>query len=94
MVKQRKVPLRICVGCREKKAKRDLVRIVRTPDGEVVFDSTGKKAGRGAYICPLQACLEKAARGRRLEKNLQAPVSEALLTELQAMLAGATHDGG
>ncbi len=86
MIRKRKIPLRVCIGCQEKKPKKELVRIVRTPAGDVDLDLTGKKPGRGAYICPLQACLKKAIKGRRLEKNLQLPVSKELVEAISAML--------
>ncbi|HOL18397.1 MAG TPA: YlxR family protein [Bacillota bacterium] len=86
MIKPRKIPLRICLGCSEKKPKRELVRIVRTPQGEVVLDLTGKKAGRGAYICPNSECLKKALKGKRLEKNLQHPLSPGVVDEIIAYL--------
>ena len=82
MIKKRKVPLRVCIGCQEKKAKKELVRIVRTPEGDIVLDLTGKKAGRGAYLCPCEACLQKAVKGKRLEKNLQQAVSAELLEDI------------
>jgi len=83
MIKKRKVPMRVCIGCQEKKPKKELVRIVRTPTGEVVLDSTGKSAGRGAYICPQEECLNRAIKGRRLEKNLQTKISEELVKEIK-----------
>ena len=86
MLKQRKIPLRVCIGCQEKKPKKELVRIVRTPSGDVVLDLTGKKPGRGAYICPLQTCLKQAIKGKRLEKNLQMPVSNELFAAIEAIL--------
>ncbi len=86
MVKKRKIPLRICVGCRTKKPKKELVRIVRTPEGEVVLDMTGKKAGRGVYICPLEDCFKKAVKGKKLEKNLRTTISTELIEELTAVL--------
>ncbi len=79
MVKKRKIPLRICIGCQEKKAKKDLIRIVRTPEGEVVLDPSGKKSGRGAYICPSAECLHKAVKGKRLERNLQHIIPEQVI---------------
>ncbi len=82
MKKPRKIPLRMCVGCQEKKNKRELVRIVRTPEGDIVLDATGKKAGRGAYICPLRECLEAAIKKKRLEKSLQQLISREVLEEL------------
>jgi hypothetical protein len=86
MIKRRKIPLRVCIGCQEKKVKKELVRVVRTPEGSIILDLTGKKPGRGAYICPLQSCLQKAIKGKRLEKNLQMPVSSELVNAISAML--------
>jgi len=74
-VKRRHVPMRMCVGCQEMKPKREMVRIVRTPEGEVLVDPTGKKSGRGAYVCPDEGCLEKAVKARRLEKALGREIS-------------------
>ncbi|MDY6825787.1 MAG: YlxR family protein [Bacillota bacterium] len=85
-MKKRKVPMRVCIGCQEKKLKKELVRIVRTPTGEVMLDLTGKKAGRGAYICPREECLNKAIKARRLEKNLQTKISDELLKEINTTL--------
>lgn len=62
MMKQKKVPMRMCVGCREMKPKRELLRVVRSPEGEISFDLTGRKSGRGAYVCRSQDCLQKAVR--------------------------------
>ena len=86
MIKKRKVPMRVCIGCQQKIAKKELIRVVRTPDGEAVLDSTGKKSGRGAYLCRRQDCFKKAIKGKRLEKNLQMPVDEGLLNDLAALL--------
>lgn len=94
MMKKRKIPLRVCIGCQEKKQKKELIRIVRTPEGDVVLDLTGKKPGRGAYICPLQACLKSAIKGKRLEKNLQIPVSKELVENISAMLENELEDKG
>jgi len=82
----KKIPLRKCLGCNEQRPKRELVRIVRTPEGEIVLDKTGKQAGRGAYICPDPSCLKKAVKGKRIEKSLEVPVSEALLESLAQTL--------
>ena len=82
----KKIPLRKCLGCNEQKPKRELVRIVRTPDGSIVLDSTGKQAGRGAYICPDPACLKKAQKGKRIEKSLETTVSEELFESLALTL--------
>ena len=86
MIKPRKVPMRICVACRERIPKRELVRLVRTPAGEVVVDPTGKKAGRGAYICLRRECLRKALQGKRLEKSLECPLSSAVIAALTALV--------
>ena len=79
-MKQKKVPLRMCLGCQEMKPKKELIRIVRDKEGGVSVDFTGKKAGRGAYICRDSACLEKARKGKRLEKAFEAPVSQESTT--------------
>ena len=64
-MKQRKIPMRMCVGCREMKPKRELLRVVRSPEGEITFDLTGRKPGRGAYVCRSAECLGLAVLGRR-----------------------------
>jgi len=89
-VKQRRVPMRMCLGCQQMKPKRELIRVVRTPQGEVVLDPTGKKSGRGAYVCPDPGCLEKAVKGKRLEKALERPVEPELLVSLREKLTPAT----
>lgn len=70
----KKIPMRQCVGCREMKPKRELLRIIRTPEDEILADATGKKNGRGAYICPDRECLQKAIKGRGLERSLKMAV--------------------
>ena len=78
----KKVPERICIVCSEKKAKKDLIRIVRLPDEKgVEIDRTGKKSGRGAYICPSAACLKKAR--KRLEINLDCKIPEEVFQNLE-----------
>lgn len=88
MVKQRKIPLRKCTGCQEMKDKRELVRIVRNDAGEFSLDRTGKKPGRGAYICPNAECLAKAQKTRGLERSFKAPVPKDVYEALQEQLAG------
>jgi len=85
-MKLRKVPLRTCIGCQEQKNKRELIRIVRTPEGNVELDPTGKKAGRGTYLCKKRSCLEVAAKAKRFERSLKHPVSPAVVQELVAQL--------
>ncbi|MBO4429641.1 MAG: YlxR family protein [Clostridia bacterium] len=82
MTAQKKIPERRCVGCGEKKSKRELIRIVRLAgDGGVEIDLTGKKSGRGAYICPSKACLKKAR--KRLESNLECEIPEDIFQRLE-----------
>ena len=69
-MKTKKIPLRMCLGCNEMKPKRDLIRIVKSSEGEVSLDFTGKKSGRGAYICRNADCFRKAKKARRFEKSL------------------------
>ena len=75
--------MRTCVGCRTTRPKRELIRIVRDPQGELHVDSTGKLSGRGAYICPDIACFDAAIKGKRLEKALERPISPELVEELR-----------
>lgn len=79
----RKVPTRKCIGCGEQKQKRDLVRIVRSKDGEISLDTTGRKNGRGAYICPRPDCLKKAQKTRGLERSFQMAVPEEIYKLLE-----------
>ena len=85
-MKPRKIPMRMCVGCREMKPKKELLRVVRTPEGEVMIDLTGKKAGRGAYICPSSACLNRARKQRQLERAFECAVDAAAYDALNASI--------
>ena len=82
-MKQRKEPVRMCTGCREAKPKKELVRVVKSPEGDISVDLTGKKSGRGAYICPTVACLAKARRSKALERAFGAPVSDEVFARLE-----------
>lgn len=84
----KKVPQRQCVGCGELKSKKELLRIVRTPEGTVEFDTSpaGKKPGRGAYLCPNRECLAKAVKRKGLERGLQHPVTDEIWQALDAKL--------
>ena len=88
-MKPRKIPMRMCVGCREMKEKRELIRIVRTPEGETLIDPTGKKSGRGAYVCRSPECLKRAIKQKQLERQLQVSltdeVNEALMAEMNQL---------
>jgi len=86
MVKKRKIPQRMCVGCREMKDKRMLIRVVRTPQGDIDLDPTGKKSGRGAYICPNINCLEQAIKGKRIQNALEAEIPEEIFARLREKL--------
>lgn len=76
----------MCVGCSEHKPKKELIRIVRTPEGEVVIDFTGKKSGRGAYICRDIQCLKKAMKSKRIERTLEATISQEQYDKLEEVL--------
>ncbi len=82
-MKVKKVPQRMCNGCMEMKPKKELIRIVRSKEGEVSVDLTGKKPGRGAYICKSVDCLEKAFKTKRLEKNLEIKIKEDIYNKLR-----------
>ena len=79
---EKKIPQRRCLGCMESFPKKELIRVVRTPEGEVCIDLTGKKSGRGAYICKKEACLKKAVKAKRLQTNLEVAISDELLSAL------------
>lgn len=91
--KRRKhVPLRSCVACHERRAKRDLIRIVRTPEGAIEVDSWGKRAGRGAYVCRDPSCWQAALEPRRLSRALKCSVSEQDVATLKALIASSLAD--
>ena len=79
---QKKIPQRQCMGCRERKAKREMIRIVRSTDGTVCLDFGGKMNGRGAYVCPDPECLRKAQRAKALERSLEVPIPEEVYERL------------
>ena len=83
----RKIPVRRCVGCGEHFPKGELVRVLRTPEGEVTIDFTGKKSGRGAYICPKSTCFKKARRQGRIAKSLEVAISDELYDALEHEVA-------
>lgn len=92
----KKVPLRMCVGCREMKPKKELLRVVRTPEGDVVLDPTGKRSGRGAYVCQQESCLMRAIKQRQLDRALAtslAPDVTQLLKDRLAQLPAPKPDG-
>ena len=79
---QKKIPQRQCMGCRERKAKREMIRVVRGTDGTVSLDFGGKMNGRGAYICPNPDCLKKAQRSKSLERSLEVTIPEEVYERL------------
>ena len=82
-MKVKKIPLRMCTGCMEMKPKKELIRVVKSPEGEVSVDLTGKKSGRGAYVCKIEECLEKAFKAKRLSRNLDTQISEEVYNRLR-----------
>ena len=83
MLKRRKQPLRKCTGCGQSKDKREMIRVVKNSDGEVGLDFTGKKPGRGAYVCPTLECLEKAEKTKGLERSFKMGVSKEIYESLR-----------
>ena len=81
-----KIPLRMCTGCREMKSKKELIRVLKTVDGAVVLDATGRMNGRGAYLCPNAECLRKALKTRALERSLGIEIPEEIVEELKTRL--------
>lgn len=77
-VKAKKIPMRMCIACREVKDKREMLRIVRTPDGEIKIDKTGKAAGRGAYICGEESCIKKLKKQKILSRVFECAVDDAV----------------
>ena len=88
MLKKRKIPMRMCVGCREMKPKAELMRVVKPQDGDCAIDRTGKAPGRGAYVCESAECLKKAQKTKALERAFEtaipAEIYEALLAQMEA----------
>ncbi len=84
---EKKQPLRRCAGCNEQKTKRELIRVVRTPEGEILLDGSGKANGRGVYLCPKKACLQKARKSKRLERNLNVEIPAEIWVQLEESLS-------
>ena len=80
---QKKIPQRQCMGCRERKNKRELIRVVRSPEGNVGLDFGGKLNGRGAYLCPNPECLKRAIRSKALERSLEVEIPEEVYAHLE-----------
>ena len=89
----KKIPMRQCVGCREMKPKKELIRVVRSPEGQVSLDFRGKLPGRGAYVCPNPACLAKAKKSKALERAYSDPLPEEVYQALDDQMKGGDQDG-
>ena len=82
----KKIPIRTCIGCNEGKPKKELIRIVKSTEGEVSIDVTGKKNGRGAYICPNICCLENAIKTKRLSRAFEMPIDDEVYEKLKTQI--------
>ena len=85
-MQQKKIPMRQCLGCREMKPKKELIRVVRSPEGTISLDFRGKANGRGAYVCPDPACLKKAIRAKALERAFETTIPEEIYAQLTAQM--------
>ena len=90
-MQQKKIPQRQCMGCRERKEKREMIRVVRSPEGTVSLDFRGKAPGRGAYICPDPECLKKAQRSKALERSLEVAIPEEVYERLHREIEVESH---
>ena len=84
----KKIPLRTCMGCNEKKPKKELIRVVKNKEGEIFIDKTGKSEGRGAYICDSVECFEKIVKNKRIEKVLEVKISDEIYNNLRGVIVG------
>lgn len=83
----KKIPLRQCIGCSEMKSKKEMIRILKTPQDEIILDATGRKNGRGAYICPTMECLQKAIKGKGLERSFKMAIPKEVYESLEKEMA-------
>nr|WP_138310098.1 YlxR family protein [Clostridium sp. 1001271st1 H5] len=79
----KKVPLRQCIGCQEMKSKKEMIRVIKTAEDEIMLDATGRKNGRGAYLCPSMECLKKAVKGKRLERSFKMAIPKEVYETLE-----------
>lgn len=86
MANIKKVPLRKCIGCNEMKSKKEMIRVIKTPEDEIVLDVTGRKNGRGAYLCFSKECLKKAMKSKGLERSLKMPIPQEVYESLEREL--------
>ena len=86
MMKTKNIPMRMCLGCGEMKPKRELIRVVKSKEGDISLDLTGKKSGRGAYICKSVECFEKARKARKFERSFSCMISEDIYNSMEGEL--------
>ena len=79
----KKIPLRQCIGCGEMKSKKEMIRVIKTAEGEILLDATGRKNGRGAYLCPSMECFKKAVKGRGLERSFKMAIPREIYETLE-----------
>ena len=79
----KKIPLRQCIGCGEMKSKKEMIRVIKTAEGEILLDDTGRKNGRGAYLCPSMECFKKAVKGRGLERSFKMAIPREVYETLE-----------
>ena len=79
----KKVPLRQCIGCQEMKSKKEMIRVIKTAEDEIMWDATGRKNGRGAYLCPSMECLKKAVKGKGLERSFKMAIPKEVYETLE-----------
>ena len=83
MSNNKKIPMRKCVGCQEMKSKKEMIRVIKTAEGEILLDATGRKNGRGAYLCPSMECFKKAVKGRGLERSFKMAIPREVYETLE-----------
>ena len=88
---QKKIPMRQCMGCRERKAKKEMIRVVRTVEGTVSLDFSGKLNGRGAYVCPSMDCLKKAMKSKALDRQLEVAIPQEIYDRLEKEMEAGTN---
>jgi predicted RNA-binding protein YlxR (DUF448 family) len=86
MMKTKKIPMRMCLGCGEMRPKRELIRVVKSKEGDISLDLTGKRSGRGAYICKSVECFEKARKARKFERSFSCMISEDIYNSMEGEL--------
>ena len=90
-MQQKKIPMRQCVGCREMKPKKELIRVVKSPEGAISLDFRGKAPGRGAYLCPDPACLKRAVKSKALERGFETLIPREIYDDLLAKMEEGDH---